>query len=108
MQRGSENDKRNLQAGDQEDVSKLRTAYRFQHTQTTIFSTLLLGVPSVTSLEHFKVSLLAPKKTVMCTKKRKWLLHSAQLPSLQATTIPHSSIFCTATLLASSSFYIHS
>lgn len=108
MQWGSENDKHNLQAGDQEDVSKLRTAYRFQYTKTKIFSTLLLGVPSVTSLESFKVSLLAPKKTMMYAKKCKWLLHSTQLPSLHATNVLHSSVFCTVTLPASSSFCIHS
>lgn len=43
MQWGSENDKHGLQPGDQEDVSKLRTAYRFQYTKTKIFSILLLG-----------------------------------------------------------------
>lgn len=64
---GSKNDKHSLQTGDQDNVSKPRTASRFQYTKTKISSTLLLGVPSVTSLESFKVSLLAPKKTVMYT-----------------------------------------
>lgn len=69
MQWGSENGKHNQQTRDQEDVSRLRTACRFQYSKTKTFSTLLLGVPSVMSLESFKVSLLVPKKTVMYTKK---------------------------------------
>lgn len=80
MQWGSENDKHNLQTGDQEVVSKPRTAYGFQHTKTKVFSTLLLGVPSIASLESFKVSLLAPKKTVMYTQKCKWLLPALNYP----------------------------
>lgn len=90
MQWGSENNKNNLQTGVQNDVSKLRPAYTFQYIETKIFSTLLLGVPSVKSPKSFTVSQLAPKKTVMYTKKCKWLLHKAQLPPLRATNIPHS------------------
>lgn len=59
---GSENHKHSLQTGDQEEGSKQRTAHRPQDTQTKGFSTLLLGVSSGTSLQSFKVSLLAPKK----------------------------------------------
>lgn len=93
MQWGSENNKHNLQTGDQADVSKPRTTYRFQYAKTKTFSTLLLGLPSVKSLDSFKVSLLPPKKTAMCTKKCKRLLHNT------FSTTPYIPVFCTVIFL---------
>lgn len=93
---GSESDEHSLQTGDQGNVSKPRAASRLQCTKTKTFSTLLLRVPSATSRQSLKVSLLAPKKTVM-------VITQYSVTFSTCYNIPHSCVFCTVTLPAASS-----
>lgn len=84
MQWGSENSKHSLQTVGQGRRKHAEDCVQSSVQQTKIFSTPLLGVPSILSMDSFKVVLLVPKKTAKYThtyKKSKWFLHSTQLCS---------------------------
>lgn len=88
---GSENHKHSLQTGDQEEGTKQRTAHRPQDTQTKGFgTTLLLGVSSEHRCRVSGFHCWRLRKLWHALKKCKRVLHSTQLPSLQATNTLHS------------------